>query len=120
MNFEKKPESVFSKRVKAGSKRTYFFDVRPNRKGDFFISVTESRKILNEEGGYEKNKIFVYKEDFNKFLKALEESIQYVKTELAPDFDFTAFDRSDDEDEEFSERKDHFKSENHFEENDKL
>lgn len=95
MYSEKKPESVFSKRVKAGSKRTYFFDVRTNRKGDYFLAITESRKILGTEG-YEKNKVFLYREDFNKFLKGLEETIHYVKTELMPDYDFTAFDREDD------------------------
>lgn len=95
---DKKPDGVYSKRVKAGSKRTYFFDVRTNRNGDYFLSITESRRVLGTEGRYEKNKVFLYREDFNKFLKGLEETVNYIKTELMPDYDFTAFDREEEED----------------------
>ncbi len=89
-NNERNNETFFSKRLKAGKIRTYFFDVRSTRSNDYFITLTESKKRFNENG-YERHKIFLYKEDFNKFLKALGETIDYVKTELMPDFDFDAF-----------------------------
>ncbi len=89
-NEGKKIESVYSKRIKAGKRRTYFFDVRATRGNDYFLTITESRKRFNDDG-YDRHKIFVYKEDFNKFLKAMGEAIDYVKTELMPDFDFDAF-----------------------------
>ena len=89
-NNERNSETLFSKRLKAGKIRTYFFDVRSTRSNDYFITLTESKKRFNE-GGYERHKIFLYKEDFNKFLKALGETIDYVKTDLMPDFDFDAF-----------------------------
>ena len=87
---EKKQESVFSKRIKAGKRRTYFFDVRETRNNDYFLTITESRKRF-DDNGYDRHKVFIYKEDFNKFSKALIESIDYVKTELLPDFDFDEF-----------------------------
>src|SRR6187399_970936 len=83
-------ESVYSKRIKAGKRRTYFFDVRETRGNDFYLTITESRKRFDSEG-YDRHKIFLYKEDFNKFIKGLGEAIDYVKTELMPDFDFDAF-----------------------------
>src|SRR5258708_34792704 len=83
-------ESVYSKRIRAGKRRTYFFDVRATRGNDYYITITESRKKFNENG-YDRHKIFLYKEDFNKFLKALTEAIDYVKTELMPNFDFDAY-----------------------------
>ncbi len=83
-------ESVYSKRIRAGKRRTYFFDVRATRGNDYFLTITESRKRFNEDG-YDRHKIFLYKEDFNKFIKALGEAVDYVKTELMPDFDFDAF-----------------------------
>lgn len=89
-NNDKKMESVYSKRIRAGKRRTYFFDVRATRGNDYFLTITESRKRFNEDG-YDRHKIFLYKEDFNKFIKALGEAVDYVKTELMPDFDFDAF-----------------------------
>ena len=89
-NNEKRMESVYSKRIRAGKRRTYFFDVRATRGNDYYITITESRKKFNEDG-YDRHKIFLYKEDFNKFLKALTEAVDYVKTELMPDFDFDAY-----------------------------
>src|SRR5215204_2697207 len=79
-------ESVYSKRIRAGKRRTYFFDVRATRGNDYYITITESRKKFNEDG-YDRHKIFLYKEDFNKFLKALTEAVDYLK----PDFDFDAY-----------------------------
>ncbi len=83
-------ESIFSKRIKAGKRRTYFFDVRSTRGNDYFITITESKKRF-DDNGYDRHKMFLYKEDFNKFLAGLTETIQYVKTDLMPDFDFDAF-----------------------------
>lgn len=89
-NNDKKMESVYSKRIRAGKRRTYFFDVRATRGNDYYLTITESRKRFNDDG-YDRHKIFLYKEDFNKFIKALGEAVDYVKTELMPDFDFDAF-----------------------------
>lgn len=103
-NFENKTdekrivENIFSKRVRAGKRRTYFFDVRETRGKDYFITITESKRRFNDEG-YDRHKLFIYKEDFNKFLEALSETVDYVKTELMPDFDFDAFNNRDEEDE---------------------
>ncbi len=89
-NNEKKMESVYSKRIRAGKRRTYFFDVRETRGNDYYLTITESRKRFDSDG-YDRHKIFLYKEDFNKFIKGLGEAVDYVKTELMPDFDFDAF-----------------------------
>lgn len=91
-------ESIFSKRIKAGKRRTYFFDVRETRGSDYFITITESKKRFND-GGYDRHKMFIYKEDFNKFLAALTETVDYVKTDLMPDFDFDAFNHDYDDEE---------------------
>jgi hypothetical protein len=95
-NNDKKMESVYSQRIRAGKRRTYFFDVRETRGSDFYLTITESRKKFNEDG-YDRHKIFLYKEDFNKFLKGMTEAIDYVKTELMPDFDFDAFNHENSE-----------------------
>jgi hypothetical protein len=87
---ESRNESLFSKRIKAGKRRTYFFDVRATRGNDYFITITESKKRF-DDNGYDRHKMFLYKEDFNKFLLGLTETINYVKTDLMPDFDFDAF-----------------------------
>ncbi len=89
-NNDKKQESVYSKRIRAGKRRTYFFDVRETRGSDYYLTITESRKRFDSDG-YDRHKIFLYKEDFNKFIKGLQEAIDHVKTELMPDFDFDAF-----------------------------
>ena len=83
-------ESIYSKRIRAGKRRTYFFDVRATRGNDYYLTITESRKRFNDNG-YDRHKIFLYKEDFNKFIKALGEAVDHVKTQLMPDFDFDAF-----------------------------
>lgn len=89
-NNEKKIESIYSKRIRAGKRRTYFFDVKATRANDYYLTITESRKRFNDNG-YDRHKIFLYKEDFNKFIKALGEAVDYVKTELMPDFNFDAY-----------------------------
>lgn len=93
-NNDKKMESIYSKRIRAGKRRTYFFDVRATRGNDYYLTITESRKRFNDNG-YDRHKIFLYKEDFNKFIKALGEAVDYVKTDLMPDFDFDAFNHDD-------------------------
>ncbi len=70
-------EEVFSKKVRAG-KRTYFFDVKATRSNDYYITVTESKKRL-EDGVFVKHKIFLYKEDFEKFAEGLKETVEYIK-----------------------------------------
>jgi hypothetical protein len=89
-------EVAFSKKIKAGKRRTYFFDVRETRGNDYFITITESKKRFNDDG-YDRHKMFLYKEDFNKFLAALTETIDFVKTDLMPDFDFDAFNHDETE-----------------------
>ena len=93
-NNDKKMESIYSKRIRAGKRRTYFFDVRATRGNDYYLTITESRKRFNDNG-YDRHKIFLYKEDFNKFIKALTEAVDHVKTELMPDFDFDAYNHDD-------------------------
>ncbi|MBD1396336.1 DUF3276 family protein [Pontibacter sp. JH31] len=73
---------IYSQRVRAG-KRTYFFDVKSTRSNDFYVTITESkRKFKDDEFSYEKHKIFLYKEDFVKFMEALQGTIDHVKSEL--------------------------------------
>ena len=86
-------EEVFSKKVRAG-KRTYFFDVKTTRSDDYYITITESKKRF-EDGGYVKHKIFLYKEDFNKFSEAFTETVNYVKSDLMPEYDFDEYTRKD-------------------------
>lgn len=93
-NNDKKMESIYSTRIRAGKRRTYFFDVRATRGNDYYLTITESRKRF-DDNGYDRHKIFLYKEDFNKFIKALGETVDHVKTQLMPDFDFDAFNHDD-------------------------
>ena len=89
-------ESVYSKKVRAGKRRTYFFDVRRTKGEDFYLTLTESTKRFNGDG-YERHKIFLYKEDFNRFIEALEDSIDHIKKELMPDYDYDEFTRRHEE-----------------------
>ena len=94
---ERDREELFSKRIRAG-KRTYFFDVKSTRSQDYYITITESRSHQKEDGFvYEKHKMFLYKEDFDKFIEGLNEAVNHVKTELMPDVDFSSFNRDEDE-----------------------
>ncbi|PTR01313.1 uncharacterized protein DUF3276 [Mucilaginibacter yixingensis] len=70
-------EEVFSKKVRAG-KRTYFFDVKATRSNDYYVTITESKKRL-EDGVFVKHKIFLYKEDFEKFAEGLKDTVEYIK-----------------------------------------
>lgn len=89
-------ESVYSKKVRAGKRRTYFFDVRRTKGDDFYLTLTESTRKFNGEG-YERHKIFLYKEDFNRFVASLEEVVEHVKTELMPDYDYDEYTRRHEE-----------------------
>lgn len=89
-NSSNRRDEVFSKRIKAG-KRTYFFDVKETRGNDFYITITESKR--KQDGfGYSKHKIFLYKEDFNKFITGLNEVVNHIKTDLMPEYDFEKYD----------------------------
>lgn len=92
-------ESEFSLKMRAGKRRTYFFDVRRTKGNDFYITLTESTKKFDGDG-HERHKIFLYKEDFNRFLSHLEETIDHVKEELIPDYDYDEFTRRHEEYEE--------------------
>lgn len=92
-------EEIYSEKVKAG-KRTYFFDVKSTRSNDYYLTITESKKRFNKDDEgftYEKHKIFLYKEDFNKFMEALNNTMNHVKTELMPEVDFDSFDHAREE-----------------------
>ena len=79
-------DEIFSKRVPAG-KRTYFFDVKSTRSGrDYFLTITESKR--SDENRYEKHKIFLYKEDFGKFVSSMHEVVRFIQDECLPDYDF--------------------------------
>ncbi|MFN8261819.1 MAG: DUF3276 family protein [Chitinophagales bacterium] len=91
-NFDK--NGVYSKRVRAGKRRTYFFDVRTTRGNDYYLTITESKKRADDDT-YERHKIFIYKEDFMKFVNAMQETVDYIKTDLLPDYDFDAHNHDD-------------------------
>ncbi len=73
---------IFSKVIRAG-KRTYFLDVKATRNDDYYLTITESKKRFKRNGKrfFEKHKVFLYKEDFDKFTESLEEVINFIKTE---------------------------------------
>lgn len=115
-----KKEEIFSKRIRAGKKRTYFIDVRSTRNSDYYITITESKRKHPESKEFTKHKIFLYKEDFNKFLEGLTEAVDYVKSELLPEYDFEKFDgenksetitKDNYEDEEEGSKEDHLEDE---------
>jgi len=74
-------DEIFSKAIRAG-KRTYFFDVKSTKQNDYYLTITESKRRMNKDGKfyYEKHKIFLYKEDFEKFVDGLNEMIEYIRT----------------------------------------
>ena len=110
-NKDKGRSEVYSEKVRAG-KRTYFFDIKSTKSNDYYLTITESKRRYKDDGYfYEKHKIFLYKEDFDKFLSALNESVNHVKTELLPGVDFSQFENrvdvsvEDDEAEDDTELK---------------
>lgn len=87
--YQDREEEIFSKKVRAG-RRTYFFDVKTTRNNDYYVTITESKR-KSEDGSFIKHKIFLYKEDFNKFSQALQETLGHVKSELMPEYDYDEF-----------------------------
>ncbi|MEY4875107.1 MAG: hypothetical protein RL708_256 [Bacteroidota bacterium] len=85
-------DSVYSLKFRAGKRRTYFFDVRSTRGNDYFVTLTESTR-RNDGDGYERHKIFLYKEDFNEFMSLLNQTVDHVKTKLMPEYDYEEFAR---------------------------
>ncbi|MDR0427862.1 MAG: PUR family DNA/RNA-binding protein [Dysgonamonadaceae bacterium] len=85
----KETDIIFSRAISAG-KRIYYLDVKENQKGELFLIITESKKIIGKEENspvlFEKHKIFLYKEDFGKFSDALNEAITYIKENNSVDF----------------------------------
>ncbi len=80
-------EEIFSKTVRAG-KRTYFFDVKATRSDEYYLTITESKRRFNNEQGkfyYEKHKLFLYKEDFDKFANGLHDAIEFIQTGKVPE-----------------------------------
>lgn len=108
-NNRQRQESEYSNKVRAGKRRTYFFDVRRTKGDDFYLTLTESTKRFNNDG-YERHKIFLYKEDFNRFIAGLEDAINYVKTELMPDYDYDEFTRRHEEFEAQRDAEDNFEN----------
>lgn len=98
---EKRNDNVYSAKMRAGKRRTYFFDILETKGGDYYLSITESTKRGNKPG-YLKNKIFLYKEDFNRFTSMMNDAVNHVKTELIPDFDYEQYERRQ---EEWEQRK---------------
>ena len=90
-HLRKEREEVYSAKIRAG-KRTYFFDVKATRSNDYYITITESKRRFGGDG-YDKHKIFLYKEDFNKFVTTLNQTIDHIKTHLLPDYDYDEFNR---------------------------
>ena len=78
-NYSMEQEEIFSKVMRAG-RRTYFFDVRSTKAGDYYLTITESKKFTNDDGSfhYKKHKIYLYKEDFSEFQDSLNDMIQYI------------------------------------------
>jgi hypothetical protein len=77
---ERNGDDIYSKPIRAG-KRTYFFDVKSTRNNDYYLTITESKRRVEKDGRfvYDKHKIFLYKEDFDKFIEGLEETISFIK-----------------------------------------
>jgi len=86
-NKDRDREEIFSRAVRAG-KRTYFFDVKSTVGEEYYITITESKRRFNNEQGkffYEKHKLFLYKEDFDKFANGLSDVVEFIRTGKAPD-----------------------------------
>lgn len=96
----KRREDIFSKPVKAG-KRTYFFDVKATRGGDYYLTITESKRRIDDGGKfhYDKHKIFLYKEDFQKFSDGFAEAMKFIKSEKGEDYGAREYDDQEESDE---------------------
>jgi len=94
-NDSKFREEIYSKSVRAG-KRTYFFDVKSTRRDELYLTITESKKRFEQDGNFhfEKHKIFLYKEDFDKFIEGLQEVITFIDQNQSDDYeDESGFER---------------------------
>ena len=89
-NNDKKYIPVYENKIRAGKKRTYFFDIKETRNSGYSLVITESRKRFDDKG-FDRTSIYVYQEDINKFTKGLVEAVDYIKTELMPDYDFDRY-----------------------------
>jgi hypothetical protein len=86
-NRDNSKAEIYSQRIKAG-KRTYFFDIKSTKGNDYYLTITESKKRFKDDGFfYEKHKIFLYKEDFIKFMDALNSAKDFMQNELDTDFE---------------------------------
>ena len=83
-------QEVYSQKVLAG-KRTYFFDVNLTKRGDYYLVITEKKQDSENDQRPKKSKLFVFKEDLNKFVAALQKTTDHIKQELLPDYDFDKF-----------------------------
>ena len=81
---EKSGDDIYSRPVRAG-KRTYFFDVKATKNNDYYLTITESKRKVEKDGrfSYDKHKIFLYKEDFEKFAEGLEDAVAFIRARLA-------------------------------------
>ena len=98
-NNDKKMVAAYSQKVRAGKKRTYFFDIKESRNNTYSLIITESRKRFDDRG-FDRSSIYVYQEDINKFVKGMEEAVYYIKTELLPNYDFDEYSNDYDEQEQ--------------------
>ena len=89
-NNDNKLVTAYSQKVRAGKKRTYFFDIKEARNNTYSLIITESRKRFDDRG-FDRSSIYVYQEDINKFAKGLAEAVDYIKTQLLPNYDFDEF-----------------------------
>jgi hypothetical protein len=107
---------IFSKVIRAG-KRTYFLDVKATRKDDYYLTITESKKRFKKNGKrfFEKHKVFLYKEDFDKFTESLEEVINFIKTEKGYDPSEGKFEDEKRKEEENQYQTDNYSSNVEFE-----
>ncbi len=95
-NFKgQREEPVYTIKMRAGRRRTYFLDVRETKGNDFYITITESKK--RQDGGYDRHKIYLYKEDFNKFMESMNDVVNHVKTERMPEYDYDEFAKKQEE-----------------------
>lgn len=86
-----KQNGIYSKVIRAGRRRTYFFDIRATKGNEYYLTITESKKRFDSDG-YERHKIHIYKEDLNKFIQATNDAVDKVK-ELMPEYDYDEFTR---------------------------
>lgn len=106
--YKDEQEEIYSNKVRAG-KRTYFFDVRSTKSNDYYLTITESKKVFDDEGNhsYKKHKIFLYKEDFEKFKDAYLDTIGFINenNQSSSEQDKPSSNEQDDENSAFTDIK---------------